>query len=283
MKIQDYPQRIVIELTAACNLSCSMCPRRYIEKKDGHMSGDLWRRLINEISGDSPHSIILPFWRGESLLHPEFSELLRFALDKSLRVHIASNGMLVKGRYAATLADCEFVTFSIHNETGYERAKSFLAFKHGKSPVVQVSFVKNEKTTGEICSLLINSADLGGFDSIRIYDEHSKDGIFGKSGHFVDHPRNFCPKLEDTLVIAYDGSVSRCNHIWETENRLNANGSSIKEIWDSHRLDEIRREYPDSKCSSCDQWIGHTCGESYKCINDKIQHNLYTADSILTN
>ena len=283
MRIQGYPQRIVIELTAACNLSCPMCPRRYMEKKDGYMSGDMWRRLINEISDDSPRSIILPFWRGESLLHPEFLELLRFALDKSLRIHIASNGMLVKDEYAKVLAECEFVTFSVHNKSGYECAKAFLAFKRGKYPVAQLSFVKNEKTTGEICSALINSADLGGFDSIRIYDEHSKDGIFGKSVHSVDQPRNFCPKLKDTLVIAHDGFVSRCNHVWETENRLNANESSIREIWGSQRLDEIRREYPDSKCSSCDQWIGHTCGESYRCANGKIEHTLYATDGILTN
>ena len=283
MRMQPYPQRIVIELTSDCNLSCAMCPRKYIKQKYGYMPKTLWKKLIDEISADSPKSIILPFWRGESLLHPDFAELTEYALDRLPHIHISTNGVLAVNEYARILLKCEFVTFSIHDAPGYKRAKELLALRQGKNPVVQISFIRNEKTTGEICSLLINSADLGGFDSIRIYDEHSKDGIFGKSSHSVDHPRNFCQKLEDTLVVAYDGSVSRCNHIWETESRLNANESSIKEIWNSRRFDEIRREYPDPACSSCDQWIGRTYGESYQYANGKIQHNVYTAGGILAN
>ncbi len=170
MRIQDYPQRIVIELTAACNLSCSMCPRKHIKEKDGHISRDLWKRLIDEILSESPRSIILPFWRGESLLHPDFIGLMEYASNKSARLHISTNGVLATGDHAKVLSDCEFVTFSVHNKIGYERAKEFLTRKRGENPVIQISFVKNEKTTDEICAALINSSDLAGFDSIRIYD-----------------------------------------------------------------------------------------------------------------
>lgn len=84
-KTLDYPHRIVIELTPQCNLSCSMCPRNYIQTNDGYMSRDLWRRLVNEIVRNEPDTIVLPFWRGELLLHPYFIALILYASNKSYR------------------------------------------------------------------------------------------------------------------------------------------------------------------------------------------------------
>ena len=95
MKIQEYPQRIVIELTNACNLVCPMCPRRYMHHKKGYMQKELWDKLIEEIHRLSPQSVILPFWRGESLLHPAFADMLTFALDKGQKVHFSTNGTLM--------------------------------------------------------------------------------------------------------------------------------------------------------------------------------------------
>lgn len=273
-EILDYPHRIVIELTPQCNLSCSMCPRNYIQTKDGYMSEDLWRRLVDDIAKTKLDTIILPFWRGESLLHPDFIELIQYALNKSLRIHISTNGNLVTGEYAEILARCEFVTFSIHTQIGYKNAKNFLSLKKNDKPIVQVSFVKGEDSE-TILQAVINSSDLDGFDSVRLYEEHTKDGIFGKSGSPYTIPRIFCPKLLDTLVIAYDGSISRCNHIWQTEKEMNYHVVSIEDIWDSDRLREIRENYPDDNCGPCDQWTGHTRGESWCLVDGEIEHKIY--------
>jgi radical SAM protein with 4Fe4S-binding SPASM domain len=81
--------------------------------------------------------------------------------------------------------------------------------------------------------------------------------------------------LLDTLVIAYDGSMSRCNHIWETEKETNFHEMNIKDIWDSDCLREIRENYPDDDCGSCDQWAGHTCGESWCLVDGEIEHKIY--------
>ncbi len=274
LKILDYPHRIVLELTPQCNLSCSMCPRNYVQTNDGYMNKDLWRRLINDIAKTEPDAVVLPFWRGESLLHPDFIELIQYALNKSLRIHISTNGNIVTGEYAEILARCEFVTFSIHTRLGYENAKDFLSIKKNDKPIVQVSFVKGEDSE-TILQEVINSSDLNGFDSVRLYEEHTKDGIFGKSGSPDKISRIFCPKLTDTLVIAYDGSVSRCNHVWETENGINFHDMSIKDIWNSDCLRAIRENYPDGNCGPCDQWTGHTCGESWYLVDGEIEHKRY--------
>lgn len=280
MHLLDGPQRIVIELTPKCNLLCPMCPRNYIKEKDGYISKTLWNRLIDEIFENYPQSIILPFWRGESLLHPDFMKLMEYALDKSLRIHIATNGTLVANEFIEVLLRCEFVTFSIHNEVGYKTAREFLELKRGIGPTTQISFVKGEKDVEGICNSLILSDNLGGFDSVRIYYEHTKDGIFGSSGLKVNSARNYCPKLQNTLVIAYDGSISRCNHIWTTDKEINLNNLSIREAWHSDYLKKIRNAYPDSRCQPCDQWIGHTLGESYRITNGKVKHKVFSASGV---
>lgn len=274
MKVFKYPNRIVLELTPLCNLACPMCPRHYVKDTDGFMTKELWFKLIDEIAETDPNSIVLPFWRGESLLHPNFVELIEYALQKSIRIHISTNGIMVKDEFAEVLSHCEFVTFSIHTPVGLKRAKEFNALvkeRQGHQPTVQISFVTGEKTTEKLLDGIVASPDLEGFDNLRLYEEHTKDGVFGSTGQHIEVKRHFCPKLLHTFVIAYDGSVSRCNHIWVPEQGPNLNRMSIKEAWESEVMQEIRVNYPDKQCGPCDQWTGHTLGASWKKVDGEVK------------
>jgi len=273
-RIETFPTRLVLELTPLCNLSCFMCPRHYVEAEKGYMSPDLWKRLIDEVAKNSPQTIILPFWRGESLLHRDFSELLDYALQKSLRIHLCTNGERLREADLKTLSRLEFVTFSLHTPKGFEHAKEFLAFRKEGRPVTQVSFVDVESSRN-ILSELVADPLLGGFDSVRLYREHTKDGVFGRSGRLADVGRTFCPKLIDTLVVAYDGTISRCNHIWDTDKALSVNELSILDVWNSAAMERIREDYPDGGCGPCDQWTGHTCGESWRLVDGVVEHQVF--------
>lgn len=272
---EKFPKRLVVEMTTHCNLSCIMCPRQYVEVVNGYISSELWKKVIDEVSEKSPETIIIPFWRGEPLLHPDFSKLIKYVLDKSLRVHISTNGHFVDGKYVSLLAQCEFVSFSIHTDIGFANAKKFNSFCRKKRTTVQASFVRGVGETDNICNVLIASSNLGGFDSIRIYEKHTINGVFGKLKKEVNSTRYFCPKLNDTLVVAYDGFVSRCNHIWVTDKLLNVDIMDVEEVWNSIYLRKIRENYPDKKCVSCDQWIGHTCGEVYTISKNNIEHKVF--------
>jgi MoaA/NifB/PqqE/SkfB family radical SAM enzyme len=246
-----------------------------MKQKKGFISKGLWVKLIEEIAEYFPESVVIPFWRGESLLHPDFCDLMELALKNLLRLHISTNGTLVDNDDLRLLAKCEFITFSIHTVLGYNNAKKFLDFKSVKRPITQISFVEGEASMKDIYSAVIGSPILEGFDSVRVYARHSEDGVFGSSGVKNGAERVFCPKLLDTLVIAYDGTISRCNHVWETEKGVNVHDFSIREAWGSNYIKRIREDYPDLKCGSCGQWTGHTRGESWQNDNGKIKHNHY--------
>ena len=271
MNIETFPSRVVLELTPLCNLSCFMCPRHYIKESDGYMSPELFRKLVGEIQQENPQAIVLPFWRGESCLHPQFVELISHALERGLRIHLSTNGLFMEPAFREVFYRCEFLTFSIHNNQGYRNAVAFVENKPAWSKVTtQISFVDSEKTTKKYLADCSTDPILKGFDSIRLYVEHTIDGEFGKNQAVPAEPveRFFCPKLTHTLVVSADGDFSRCNHIWEPEQALNLENATLKEVWQSARMNEIRSRYPDERCAPCDQWSGHTNGKAWRRLPD---------------
>ncbi len=72
--MKKFPKRVTIEMTNDCNLSCVMCPRRFMKDTNGYIDYDLWCKLIDECEGQ--RVTLVPFWRGESLLHPQFGKLI---------------------------------------------------------------------------------------------------------------------------------------------------------------------------------------------------------------
>jgi len=276
--MEIFPNRIVLELTPLCNLSCSMCPRHYIKETDGYMEPALYKKLVDEICTENPEAIILPFWRGESCMHPQFSELLEYTLERELRVHLSTNGHYMDEAFKEIFYYCEFLTFSLHDNRGYKNALKFIEGKPEWSEcTTQVSFVDVEKTTAKFMSECTNSDSLKGFDSVRLYHEHTIGGEFGNGGQESSEERTFCPKLEHTFVVSADGQYSRCNHIWTQEQRGSLYQSTIKEMWHGERMEEIRTQYPDPQCTPCDQWSGHTNGETWrKDLDGKVTHTVYT-------
>ncbi len=274
LKISKFPTRVVIELTPLCNLTCDMCPRHIIDKNSGFLEFKLWKELIDEIKEFSPDTIVLPFWRGESLLHKEFIKFSEYALEKKISLHISTNGHYVKGEKAKILSKYEFITFSLHTKEGFDNALEFVKNHKTDKNTIQASFVDCEEDMMPYMNQLIESKDLLGFDTIRLYEEHSKDGKFGYSGRDIFQERTFCPKLTHTLVIAADGGISRCNHIWNTE-KQNISNSSIKQVWKDKILKSIRANYPDNMCLPCDQWTGHTNGKTYKKQGGNIDEYTY--------
>lgn len=262
MNIETFPSRIALELTPLCNLSCFMCPRHYVKETSGYMSPALFRKLISEIEQENPQAIILPFWRGESCLHPQFVELIDAAFERNLRIHLSTNGLFMEPEFREVFYRCEFITFSIHNNQGYRNAVTFVENKPAWSKVTtQISFVDSEKTTKKYLADCSTAPNLKGFDSIRLYVEHTIGGKFGKNLVTTEMERVFCPRLTHMLVVGADGYPSRCCYLWATERWLSLESETIKELWQSARMNKIRTAYPDEQCLPCNQWIGHTNGK----------------------
>ena len=71
----NMPMHIILEHTTYCPFNCVMCPRKDEVSRPNHMSLSRFKTIIDQIR---PGKVYLAP-NGESLVHPEFCELVRYA------------------------------------------------------------------------------------------------------------------------------------------------------------------------------------------------------------
>ncbi|MBT8342151.1 MAG: radical SAM protein [Desulfatitalea sp.] len=90
--LSTVPQRLVLELTNSCNLSCIMCGRNAKEFKKTFF--DLkWMDKLSTIM-DKVTEVTLFGW-GEPTVHPEFRQLLKILDEITVKTYFLTNGMLI--------------------------------------------------------------------------------------------------------------------------------------------------------------------------------------------
>lgn len=90
VKLQSKPQRLVLELTNACNLKCIMCGRDEADFSLTTFDFDILKAL--EPLLDTVEEVTLFGW-GEPTLHPEFERILSFLNKFPVKKYFVTNGM----------------------------------------------------------------------------------------------------------------------------------------------------------------------------------------------
>ena len=274
-----------MELSLSCNLMCSMCPRQFLKTPNGLMSRELFIKIVDEISYH-PVSAVVVFFRGESLLHPDFLFMVDYLKMKTQAViQLATNGVLMTpetGKYLLE-AGMDFISFSVDafKKETYERIRKggdfekvlghihgFLKMKHSGNHTktqVQVSATQTDYNEAELFDFTRYWAQYA--DRVRIYPRHSENGKFGKISKNNDSSaltqRAPCRKLFNDMVVYYTGDVAICNHDWNRGRKGfigNLNTKGIKEIWNGEAYTKIREKHntrnwgQEPVCSLCDHW-----------------------------
>lgn len=275
-----FPSRVILELTNRCNLSCAMCPRQYTNFRKGFLKYDLFKKVIDEIS-EYPGTGIIPFFRGESLLHPDFIPMLRYIKSKKISpVQLSTNATLLNEKMSAAILDSgiDFISFSLDgfNERIYNKIRrgadfglivrnieNFLKKKRKRAlPQTQVSLVETRLTKKTIPDFVARWIDL--VDRVRVYKEHSSGGRFGslKDGNRSEMQiRKPCLKLVTEIAIYYNGDVAICNHDWNRKQFIgNAAKQTLRDIWNNRHYQALRRIHFEGDvrrgtvCYGCGQW-----------------------------
>lgn len=249
----------------------------------GYLSFSLFTEIIDEIA-ERENIALVPFFRGESLLHPRCIDMLAYAKENGVGpIQFATNGTLMTENIARDLIDIEvdFVSFSVDSidpkdyrqirkgadlKTVLKNIEFLCNLKKTRGiskPDIQVSVVKTKNTYNGI-------EDFVNFwqqrvDRVRVYEEHSKDGNFGsldKAGDddAVCEKRRPCLKPFTDMVIYWNGCVVLCNHDWDKKYVIgDVNQSAISEIWHNETYRKIREAHLgngelDEVCKECDHW-----------------------------
>ncbi|MBN2231196.1 MAG: radical SAM protein [Deltaproteobacteria bacterium] len=278
-----FPSRVTLELTNRCNLNCTFCPRRLMERHQGDMPNALACRLLDEMADHLPVTLV-PFFRGETLLHPDWRKILSYAKKRGIGpVQLTTNAMLLDTKAAAAIVDLEidFISFSLDTVDPYlyERTRRgssyatvltnirrFLELKARRNrrlPVVQVSAVATREHLPGIDAFVSFWQPL--VDRVRVYIEHSGDGRPGS----INEPlpafsqRLPCFKPFTDMVVYWDGMTALCNHDWTrtpAETLGNASEQSLAAIWQGTRYQEVRQAHRYGEvsdlipCNHCDHW-----------------------------
>jgi len=258
----DFPVEIAVELSNYCNLKCVMCPVPNLKRKRGFMDEPVFVKIVEELTAETGF-IFLPQGFGESLLHPKWSRLIKFARRAGIRpVTILTNGMLLSGDKMADMAesvDIVVVTLDGSNAKTYESVrvnssfervtrniKTFLRMRRNSgSPHCVIRIIRMQDTEKEIEAFRVFwSNQIGVGDLIQVTDCIDWAGSVAYRGvHKNREPakRHPCKMLWKNLTVYHDGQVSPC--CYDAEGELivgDVTNQTIRDIWNGSALKKLR-------------------------------------------
>ena len=280
-RLAYMPVRLWIEPTSHCNLACIMCPNKDLPKaQKGTMDFNLFQKVIDQARGRVFDVHLMH--RGESLLHPDFFRMVRYAHEAGLVTRFHTNGTLldedksrrliesgldqfafsfdgfdkatyesirVKGRFERTVA----------NITRFLQIKKELGAKKPYTVLELIYFPKVFRTVGPQGQKEFLARFRGlPLDEIKVKKPHNWAGDLGRPGERKRYAP--CTFLWQALVIFWNGAVLPCPQDFFGAYELgNVRSSTLAEIWNSDRMVTLRRKLLDRDfeglptCARCDR------------------------------
>lgn len=257
-EVSEYPLEVDLELSSVCNLNCPFCYtisddfKKRVSKK--FMDFNIAKKVIEEISNKSV-ALRLSF-RGESTLHPNFIEIIKYAKEKGLKeISFLTNGSKLTDAYFEEMlkAGVDWITISFDglneqyeynrrplkfNEM-YERLCSIKNIKrkyNSIKPVIKLQTIwpAIQDNPSEYYNKLSPVCDLIAFNPIIDYSKsYSNEN---------NYEENFaCPMMYQRIFITSEGNaVPCCNDLLEEYSIGNVYSDSIYDIWHGERLNNLR-------------------------------------------
>jgi radical SAM protein with 4Fe4S-binding SPASM domain len=269
--VKDFPLHLDIESTNNCNLRCIMCGRNFMKEKLGRIDFKLFKKIIDEGAKYNLPSIKLNY-RGEPLLHPKISEMVKYAKEKGIiEVQFNTNGFLLSEKKAKELirAGLDRIIFSFDGATkktyekirrgsNFERVvdniKNLVALRNKmklERPLVRVQMVKMKENGKEAEKFIEMWQPVA--NRVGLIKERNPLGSKKKNKGFA------CPQIWQRLMICWDGEVRMCCGDWYGEVVLgNVKKEKIHDIWHSEKLKKIRKLHAENNfnkipvCAKCE-------------------------------
>lgn len=280
-----FPNRITVELTNDCNVSCTFCNRQKIKMDIGYIDEALFYKIIDEAAEHLPMKLV-PFFRGEPLMHPRIIEFIKYAKQKGIGpIQIASNALLLDQKMQDALIDSgiDFISFSldttdanIYNNsrlTGDLEISSQNVESMGKkckdrkrkglfAPTLQVSTINLQEYQPSQREFIEKWKKY--VDIVRVYEQHDEKGrivdpLIRNQLDMIDG-RQPCRKVFSDMIIYWNGKLALCNYDWDEKREIgDVTKMSLQQAWDSQEFEKIRKEHlcdniTDGICKDCHHW-----------------------------
>jgi len=249
------PDEVDIEITSVCDADCIMCPRRAMQRRQGAMDLDLFKKIVDESLALGVRGLALNGY-GEISTLKNYREYLDYIRRKSqsVRIVINTNAMRMREEMARAYIESgvNLVNVTIDGATAetFENVRRHLKLSQveentrrlielrnasGKRyPMVRVSIIDMPQTHDEIPAFLkkwegvADQVGVGGFstrlDSVPIPMKERQ--------RWEETP---CWLLWNAMSILVDGTIALCCDDWDAMSPMgNVAESSMKELWTRH-------------------------------------------------
>jgi Radical SAM superfamily/Iron-sulfur cluster-binding domain len=264
------PEIVQIESTNICNAKCVFCPRDEMHRRQGVMTFDLFKKIVDECAELGITHVRVHNY-GEPFIDRRLVEKVRYAKGKGIQeVGMISNGSLITEEVARSMIEAGLDAINISVDAGGREVfeSTRIGLKYDKVIDNVEGLVRLRAELGRRRPKLIlsfvrqnNSADEQAFiehwkaiaDKIHITDLHNWAGTLNRESD-VNYP---CYRPWLTFTVLWDGRVSLCCADFDGRTVLgDLNSSTIQEVWNAEPYRNVRRMHLESGgpdiCRSCD-------------------------------
>lgn len=281
LKLNPQPLHVDIEITNACNLKCRMCERQFMTRKIGYMDYDFFCKIIDQCVESGILSVKLNLW-GESFLHKDLFKMIKYAKKNDIFCQFNTNVTFLNKENAKKLIDSglDRITFSIESirkelyedtrrganyEKMMENLESFINSKPvGKKPYLTLQMIRMKKNHKYIQEFIDRYKERVDFISVTNVGAGCGDPEILKES-LIDYkafPKIPCSELWLRLSIFWNGDVTACCHDYDGFLKIgNLKESSLKDLWNSKKLQELRERHRKLDFSGL---LCYNCTANYK-------------------
>lgn len=257
-----------IEPTNHCPYACVMCPRsKRMTRQLGFMETGLFRAIIDEIAtfGEPVRSKEIELFHfGESLLHPELDQMVRYASEKSLSTVLSVNApelapavaeRLLAGGPARLIVSLDGYDAESYRQIRGDAADFAVALSNLRH---LAGLVRRASPSTAVCIRMIrmklNESHLDRFREewegsgisveLRPFFPWTEKDLTGLGEVQKYPPYMPCPFPWQYLVVQWDGTVVPCCRDYNAVNAVgNVRKQSLREIWNGPAYEEFRRQH----------------------------------------
>ena len=248
---ENFPARVMLEITSRCNQSCPMCPSKNINRPRADMPLHQIARILAECADHGLAGLWL-YYVGEPLLHPDFERILSLAsgMEELGTLWLSTNlRALTQDKTKAIMESrLSFLNVSVNAGTsktfkalyprgGWEALKIYIDTlvdmkrAMGKGPVIRLQTIDTGDNAEDVDAFIEEFADKADMLSVNLLE---KRYMGSKPPNIIPHPRH-CKKIDrNCLVIFSDGDCTVCDADYNAGLLVgNAFTQTVRAVWDS--------------------------------------------------
>lgn len=277
----SFPEDVIVETFAHCNLRCIMCPYPNLQRPKGEMTLDVFTKIVDEMAMENSRCRLWVAILGEPLLRPQsLFRMLNYARNKGIdNIHLNTNATFLSEEIAHQIFEAGvkdlLISIDAFTKDTYDlirvggdfpavvkNLESFLAEKKRRGldrPNVIAQYIIMDQNEHEVESFKNHWLSKGAIVKVRLKMGWGS-AIETEDLNDAKVERNFpCPWLLRSVSIHWDGTFAQCDADYEGGySPGDIRTQTIKEVWDGElakrRENHWNLDFSHPLCQDCKDW-----------------------------